>query len=291
MLFINLDLITELMAYSIHKCNKENKLLYYDDITNASLKEDISFNKRERNIINNFCELEMYRSSLIGNTIAEEIRMHYSFSFEKEKEFFTKLFVRYYLAKTENRTDPLLEHYLSEEKLFADVAINEKKEKLTGIQLFIDFASPELKNDKEFAKVILQLDGSYITAMGERVRNSASLMEIAINNDETSDVLSFVNSDSKLLSDSEFVIHYLKQMKENQGRSFSVERVYENIFKQEEGKYSTTVFKNNEQSLWMQDRQFLPRLAKIDSKFVDLISEGKIAPLSSDLKNKQIIKK
>ena len=84
MLFINLDLITELLGYNIHKCSKENKLLYYNEITNTSLEEDILFNKREKNIINNFCELEIYRSSLIGNNIAENIRSNFNLSVESK---------------------------------------------------------------------------------------------------------------------------------------------------------------------------------------------------------------
>lgn len=291
MLFINLDLITELLGYNIHKCSKENKLLYYNEITNTSLEEDILFNKREKNIINNFCELEIYRSSLIGNNIAENIRSNFNLSVESEKELFTKLFVRDYLSKTDNRTSLLLENYLVEEGLFAHVAINGMKEELTSIKLFTDFASPELKNDKEFAKVILELDGSFIISMGQNVRNSASIMEIAMNNDSTSNVESFTKSNSKLLRNVDFALLYLKQMKKNQGESFSVEQVYEEVFKQEDGKYVTTIFENNEQSSWMEDPSFLPRLTKIDSKFVEMICEGKIAPLSMDLKNRQIVKK
>lgn len=291
MLFINLDLITELMGYNIHKCSKENKLLYYNDITNTSLEEDILFSNREQKVINSFCELEIYRKSLIGNNIAENIRSNFNLSFEREKELFTKLFVRDYLVQKENKKDLLLSSYLANKELFSSVALEERKEELTAIKLFEDFASPELKNDKEFARVILELDGSYIISMESNVRNSAKIMEIAMNNDDTRDVESFINSNSKLLKNSDFAIQYFKKVKANQKEKFSADQVYEEVFKQEDGKYVTTIFENNEQSSWMEDSNFLPRLAKIDSKFVEMISEGKIAPLSRDFKNRQIVKK
>lgn len=291
MLFINLDLITELMGYNMHKCSKENKLLYYNEIANTSLEEDILFGNKEEKVINSFCELEIYGQSLIGNNVAKNIRSNYYFSLENEKELFTKLFVRDYLAKKENRMDLILSNYLTNKELFSSVVLEEKKDELTAIKLFEDFASPELKNDKEFAKVILELDGSYIVSMGQNVRNSASIMEIAMNNDDTRNVESFTKSNSKLLKDSDFALLYFKEMKNNQGKDFSIDEVYETVFKQEDGKYVTTIFENEEQSIWIEDPSFLTRLAKIDYRFLELICEGKIAPLSSDSENKQIIKK
>lgn len=289
MLFVNLDLIIELLGYNIHECSKDNKLLYYDDISNTTLKEDITFDSREKQIINSFCELEIYKSSLIGNNVAGKIRSNFGLSVEREKELFTKLFVRDYLVKKENRTDLSLENYLSSNQLFANVRINEIKDKLTGIKLFEDFASIDLKNDKEFAKVILQLDGSYITAMGERVRNSTSAMEVAIKNDETKEVISFASSNTKLSDNAEFAILYFKKMQQNQGKEFSPEKVYEDVFKQENGKYPKTIFKNDEQSSWMKDSIFLPGLAKISNQFVNLIANGDISPLS-DSDNKKMVK-
>lgn len=291
MLFINLDLIMELLGYNIHECSKENKLLYYNDISSDStLEEDIALNSLEKNVVNSFCELEIYKSSLIGNNVAGQIRRNFGLSVEKEKELFTKLLVRDYLVQKENRIDLSLANYLSTEKLFSDVAINDQKERLMGIKLFEDFASIDVKNDKEFAKVILQLEGSYITSMGEIVKKNANLMEIAINNDTTKDVVSFSNPNSKLKTDSELAILFFQKMKENQGKEFSADKIYKTIFKQEEGNYVNTIFKNNEQSLWIQDPKFLPKLAKIDSEFVDFISDGKIAPLDSNLNHKTMIK-
>lgn len=288
MLFINVDLITELLGYRIHKCNKENKLMYYDEIINTSLEEDILFNKIEQKVINCFCELEIYRSSLIGKNIANNIRSSFNISMEMEKELFTKLFVRDYLAKQEKRSDLLLINYLSSNKLFSNVTIEEIKDSLSAIKLFKDFASPELKNDKNFCKVILELDGSYITSMGESVRNSASIMKTAISNDETYDVISFANSNSRLQNNSDLAILYLKKLKENRGRNFSAERVYKTIFQQNEGKYPTKIFKNNEQSSWLDDSRFLPQLAKIDSKFTDYIASGLISPFYEDRPKKQV---
>lgn len=288
MLFINLDLITELIGYSIHDCNKENKLLYYDQISNTTLEEDITFTAKENAILSDFCELEIYKASILGKNAKENIRSIYHFSIEEEKEFFTKLFVRDYLSEKENRKELLLVDYLSETKLFSTVALDEAENRLSALQLFKDFASPELKNDKDFAKVILQLDGTYILAMGDIVKDSPTIMEVAIKNDKTPTIESFINSNSKLLTNSDLAIAYFKKLKEN--NNMLTDSIYENIFKQENGEYPKTVFKHNEQSSWMEDSNFLPRLAKISNGFTDLISSGEIGPLSSKDKAKQYIK-
>lgn len=288
MLFINLDLITELIGYSIHDCNKENKLLYYDQISNTTLEEDITFTAKENAILSDFCELEIYKASILGKNAKENIRSIYHFSIEEEKEFFTKLFVRDYLSEKENRKELLLVDYLSETKLFSTVALEEAENRLSALQLFKDFASPELKNDKDFAKVILQLDGTYILAMGEIIKNSPTIMEVAIKNDKTPTIESFINSNSKLLINSDLAIAYFKKLKEN--NNMLTDSIYENIFKQENGEYPKTVFKHNEQSSWMEDLNFLSRLAKISNGFRDLISSGDIGPLNSQDKAKQYSK-
>ena len=286
MLFINLDLIIELLGFNIHKYRKENKLKYYDLIANTNLEDDITFNSFEIEILNKLCELEITNNFLIDDNSCD-FGIDLSRSYEMERELFTKLFVREYLNQKEQRTDLLLANTLD---LKNNISKEVLENNLTGIKLFKDFASVSLKNSKEFSKVILELDGSYIVYMGDCIRNCSNLMEIAINNDRTKEVVSFSKSNSTLLHDPLFAILYLKKMKENQEQEFSVKKIYEEIFIQENGEYTKKIFKNCEQSSWINDYRFLPKLAKISPNFEKLIENGDIG-LISEVNSVQKIKR
>ena len=70
--------------------------------------------------------------------------------------------------------------------------------------------------------------------MGEKIKNSRSMMSIAIINDSTYDIESFIKTNTRLKRDSEMALEYFKKMKSNQDDKFSVEEVYSSIFKKDE---------------------------------------------------------
>lgn len=274
MLFVNIDLILELIDYNDSKIRNENKLKYYDLICDTTLEEDIKFSdsKHEEDVLKYLYMLEHTNKPIIGDNIGDMLREKLGLYYEREKHFFTKLFVREYLIEKEDRKDLIVD------------------DEIDTFTLFKDFASDELKNDKQFAEVILQLDGRYIQAMSENIQNNKKLMGLAIKNDLSSDVESFSNCSGKIKRNPTMAILYFKRLKENKQKDFSVDEIYEKIFKQENYKYNDSIFKDNEQSSWIEGIDFLSSLAKVDDKFIDYISSGKISQLA-DSNNRKVMKK
>ena len=132
MLFVNIDLILELLNTNYLKKNSENKLKYYDLICDSCLKDDLKLTPREKKIIEGF----------IDDNPLDTIY------FEQEKSLFTKLIVSDYLLRAGDSSE---EHVENNQDL---------------AELFDRYASSELKNNKDFATVILGLDGRYMRNMG-----------------------------------------------------------------------------------------------------------------------------
>ena len=107
-------------------------------------------------------------------------------------------------------------------------------------------------------------------------------MSIAIINDSTDDIESFTKTNTRLKRDSEMALEYFKKMKSNQDDKFSVEEVYSSIFKKDENGFPTTIFKNDEQSSWLDNSEFLPSLVRIDRRFNDYVVDGRISRKNSD---------
>lgn len=82
MLFINLDLILELLNYKMqdNKKNNKNKLKYYDLIANTKLEDDIKLTTKEEAIVNYFCNLEINNKSFIGKAANEKLKESLNFS-------------------------------------------------------------------------------------------------------------------------------------------------------------------------------------------------------------------
>lgn len=253
MLFVNLDLILELLNTNCLKKCSENKLKYYDLICESCLHDDLKITSRERKIIESF----------IKNNPVDIA------SSEQEKTLFTKLIVSDYLLRI---------------GCFSEVDLDYNQDL---VKLFDKYASSELKNDKEFATVILELDGRYIRYMGEKIRNNRTLMVIAIANDSTESIESFTKTDTQLKHDSEIALEFFQKMKSNQESNFSVEEVYNNIFKKDDNAFSTVIFKEDEQSSWLSNPEFLPSLVRIDRRFNNYVVDGRI---SKKVDNKGICK-
>ena len=243
MLFVNLDLILELISANLLRDGSECRLKYYNLICDSTLEEDIKLTEREKEYINNLVSSE-------GN---------YNIYFEREKEIFTKLLVSDYLRKN------------GYSNIDGDI---------DSVELFDKYASSKLKNDKDFANVIIGLDGSYISIMGEKIRNNRDMMTKAISSDSSSDVSSFVNTNSRLKSDSVTAILYFRKLKDKKQDKFSPEDIYDKVFKKIDGKFVDYYFKENEQSSWLDDPNFLKELIKIDSDFVDYIVDFRISKLN-----------
>lgn len=248
MLFVNIDLILELLNTNYLRKSSENKLKYYDLICDSCLKDDLKLTPREKKII----------ESLTDDNPLDTIY------FEQEKSLFTKLIVSDYLLRVGDSSE---EHVENNQNL---------------AELFDRYASSELKNNKDFATVILGLDGRYMRYMGEKIKNSRSMMSIAIINDSTDDIESFTKTNTRLKRDSEMALEYFKKMKSNQDDKFSVEEVYSSIFKKDENGFPTTIFKNDEQSSWLDNSEFLPSLVRIDRRFNDYVVDGRISRKNSD---------
>lgn len=264
LLFFNLEIVLELMGSSEKDLGNNSKLKYYDVIAETKLEEDLAYSKefREEEIVNYLCNLEICNKSLIGRNINGELRKGLRLLEERERDFFTKLFVRDYLQEL---------GIMQDTTLVSQVGV---------MTLFSDFASEELKNSSLFAGVILRLNGKYIGAMGKRVQDSELLMKLALENDSSKDVDCFSKSTSKLRYSPDYAALYFQKMKANQKDFFSPEQVYRDIFEQVDGEYSKKIFRENEQNSWMDDEQFLPSLAKVHKDFVEYISSGKISKIS-----------
>lgn len=260
MLYVNVDLILELLNANILPNESNNRLSYYNLICESDLIEDIKFTKKEKDIITSF-----------GNGIKENESIH----IEKEKELFTKIFVGNYLLKNKY------------------IEIEDDEDLYMKPELFSLFATNSLKTDKSFAKTILQLDGTYIKYMGNKIKNNRAMMNFAIENDETKDVESFVFSDSDLKFDSEIALNYFKRLKINKKDNYSTEETYENIFKKadEDQIFSREIFSKGEQLSWLNNPIFLKQLIKIDDGFIDYVSDGRISKVTDGNKDYKVLTK
>lgn len=261
-LYNNLKLNLEAVDFKNTNNVVKNKLEFYHLLMTTELDDDIKYSDtKEEALVNQFCNLEATYRSRIGKEANEILKTSLGINnLDDEKNLFAKIFIRDYLASTNNDENLAL------------------KDNLNAGVLFYDFASEELQNNKDFAKTILSLDGRYMPYMSEEVRNNSSLMSIAINNDTTEEVESFTRCDSNLLRDSKMAGLYLEKSKKNKGYKFNATNVYETIFKKDENElYTTKVFENQVQADWLQDEEFLVDVAKLDNGFIKYIVEGKIS--------------
>lgn len=215
---------------------------------------------QEQVLLNYLCNLEASTALMsIGDSQKRQIKEKLGIkTLEEEMTFFIKTFIRDYLSNVTGNSKVIL------------------KDDLNAGRLFNDFASKELKRNKEFCRTILTLDGRYMPYMEENFRNNNSLMQTAIANDTSLEVESFTVSDTSLKTNPALATLYLQKRKELNGYHFQPEYIYKEILKQEEGSFPTTIFKKQEQKEWLKSSSFLVNLAKLDAKFVDYIVSGEI---------------
>lgn len=249
---------------------KEDKLKFYEAVANKKLDDDLKFIGIEESLVNYFETLELGNRSNISKKHTKEIKSSLGLkTIYEERTLFTKLFMRDYQSKI-NSLYALKEH--------VDIC-----------DLFRDFSSDELKEDLDFAKTIITLDGKYLSGMSAIVKNNKEIVSNAIDNDTSKDITSFVSAGNIPKKDSNLAIKYFKKIKEN-NKYISPVDTYNNIFKKDENNnFPTNIFKNNEQASWLEDNNLIVTLASLDYGFVKYITEGKIS-IEEANSNKKLVK-
>lgn len=256
------DSIYESLKKVLSVESEDNKLKQYQEITSRTLESDLKYKNNEESLVSSLSTLVSFTSSGFDKKKIVEFKKNLGITnIYEEREFFTKLFMRDYVSKN-----------------------NESYSFRNGIDIrniFCYFASSELKNDLDFAKTIVTLDGKYLKGMSEEVRSNKEIVYIAVKNDTSQDIDSFINACGDALEDSVIALSYFQKKKENNSY-LKVNEIYKNIFKKDENdNFPNTIFKNNVQNKWL-DNNFLAGLAKLHIDFIKYIIEGKISISNSD---------
>lgn len=246
---------------------KSEKLSDFEIISGKSLEEELILSTLEKKIVGYLLiieQLNTYKNDLdtikinCGMKIINDLGVS---NFISEKLFFTKLFMRDYQSKYDNQ-----------------YAINSH---LKVSMLYKHFASDNLKNDIDFNKTIINLDGKNISGMNKKIRSNIPLMRFAIENDTSTNVKSFLSAQGKAISDPKLALLYFKKLKQNSD-NFYAKKIYTDIFeKNADGDFPSTLFKGNVQNEWLKDNKFLAGIAKLNCNFIPYITSGKIS-LTSD---------
>lgn len=138
----------------------ERDLFYGTDIW----KEDLSLNKKESELLGIIYSADFLSITDKVSKVTKDILL-----IDEEKEFFTKLFLKdFFYPLSLDGSD------------YCHIPSNTNNETISSV--FSKFASDKLKNDLEFAGVILSINGSYFSAFGRDVRTNESLLCLAIVN-------------------------------------------------------------------------------------------------------------
>lgn len=235
-----------------------------------NLEESLKYENMEEGLINYMTSIELANISNIDKESAKAIKTSLGIkTIDEEKQFFLKIFMRDYESR-----------YLEEYKLKKDINVS---------KIFKDFASPILKENKEFIKMILTLDGKYAEYMSQSIKEDKELIKLAITTDSTKEIISFINSSDNTRKDSKLAIEYFKRIKEN-NNFISASKTYETIFKKDNNdEFPKEKFSNDEQIEWLKDNMFLANLAILNRDFVKYITEGKISLTSNQEIKKKIL--
>lgn len=243
---------------------KDNKLAYYQAMTERRLEDDLEYKNHEEGLVSYLSNLEAVSNSGYDKRNINQIKKSLGIdNVYDERDFFTKLFMRDYESR-----------------------YNESCCFRKGIDIrniFFHFASDELKNDLEFSKTIVTLEGKYLSGMSEETKSNKEIVTIAIENDTSKEIDSFISSCGEALKDSKIAISYFQKKKEN-NTFLSAYDVYESIFKKDKnGNFPSTIFGDNVQNKWLEDNVFLAELGKLNRDFIQYIIDGKISISSSNL--------
>lgn len=241
---------------------EDNKFEYYQAVTSRTLESDLKYKNNEESLVSSLSTLVSFTSSGYDKKKIAEFKKNLGITnIYEERDFFTKLFMRDYVSKNN-------ESYCFRKGI--DIR-----------NIFCHFASSELKSDLDFAKTIVTLDGKYLKGMSEEVRSNKEIVYIAVKNDTSKDIDSFINACGNALEDSFIALSYFQKKKENNSY-LSVNEIYKTIFKKDENdNFPNTIFKNNVQNKWL-DNNFLAGLAKLHIDFVKYIIDGKISISNSN---------
>lgn len=247
----------------IELISDKDRLSFFETAADESLDNALAYSDMEEGLVNYMSNMELGNKANIGvhnvNLIKESLGIT---TVNEEKNFFTKLFMRDYQS-----------NYDEKYKFKKEINIS---------KVFNDFASEELREDKEFIRVVLMLDGKYLESMNNNIRNDFELVKLAIKNDSTTDIISFKSASDDLRKNSLLATKYFQKLKSN-NQFVSVNEVYENIFKKDsEGNFSKDIFKNNEQNEWLKDNEFLIFLIELNYDFLNYITDGKISLTKED---------
>lgn len=193
----------------------KNKLRLYNEINKSILNNDIQFvGDSESSIVHLFCkkELEFMQSKINkeSKSIKKEFKTivnNFNITSIREKNIFTKLFIRDYLKNVGGRNELGLHYY-----------------NLSAGILFRDFASKELKKDRDFVTTILKLDGRTLPYMDESFQNDYDIMKMALKTDTSTFMESFLKCNTKLRKEPSLALLFFEGLRRN-NNSMSVDTI------------------------------------------------------------------
>lgn len=176
-------------------CNrKENFIDLFERITGDELVDSIQYSgSLEKFFVDEFCK---YEKESIEKKIPIK-KGNSNIPLNKEKNIFAKLFIRDYIKNVGLRYDLCIPYNLS------------------ATVLFRDFASEELKSDREFVETILKLDGRFLSYMNSEFKNDPNLFEIALQTDTSKYMESFLKTKSELRKNPNLALLFFKGLVTN----------------------------------------------------------------------------
>lgn len=209
----------------------KNKLDSYEQINGTSLFKDIKYlGSLEEFWVGSFCQKEI--DYIEGKNPRKKVTTNITFS--KERNIFTKIFIRDYLKNTGKRYDLCLPNNLS------------------AAVLFRDFASGELKADKEFVSTIIKLDGRYLPYMDNQYHEDYSIFKTALITDTSMYMESFLKCNTKLRRNPSFALLFFKGLINNNNNlsADTICRIFlaKGLLEKDEIEYNSVPFINKDNS-------------------------------------------
>lgn len=277
----------------------QSKLKFYEAMFwGSNLESDLKFqNSKQEALINQFCNMGPASKLSLGESAIAEFRNALGITYEDEKEMFTKVFVRDYLKNTEERNDLGL------------------KDGYSAGEIFQNFASEKLREDKDFVTTMLKLDGRNLPFMNVEFQNDVEIVEMSIKSDTSNEVDSFTKINSSLKHNPYLAVEFIKKYQYNQStwrkankalkynpshateilREYQykqdlIERtIYDKLFqKDDKGNYPKDIFKNDEQLSWISDSNFVKEILIVMPEFVRHITEGNLHTSNNAFQKKKV---
>lgn len=148
----------------------------------------------------------------------------------------------------------------------------------------------DLRHDKDFAKTILSINGKFLSFFDESITTDPIMVSMAITNDKTNILLSFINSKNCVKTDYRVGLSFISkglQIMDN-----DIEALYQQVFDEKFEKNFTSGLAWNDRDIlydWLFNEKFI---AGLDPRFKQYVLENRISLVDNKILdiNRQYVK-